>query len=114
MSQPNLIHDLTNSLRSYKTQLDSANQQLAHLERQGKIAELTAKEISSYPTEEVWRSCGRTFILQDKSTYMTDLEHDENIIKDQKKNMTIKQKYLETSVEKVVDNLKQFIDKDSK
>ncbi|CAB4254709.1 similar to Saccharomyces cerevisiae YJL179W PFD1 Subunit of heterohexameric prefoldin, which binds cytosolic chaperonin and transfers target proteins to it [Maudiozyma barnettii] len=113
MSQPNLIRDLTNSLRSYKTQLDSANQQLAHLEKQEKIAQLTAKELDSYPTEEVWRSCGRTFILQDKSKYMADLEHDEGIINDQKKNLTIKQKYLETSVEKVVDNLKQFVEKES-
>lgn len=111
MSQPNLITELSNTLRSYKAQLDTVTQQLTQLQRQEKLAQLTTKELESYPTDQVWRSCGKTFILQDKSKYINDLSHDEGIIKDQKKNLEIKQNYLQTSVEKTVDNLKAFMEK---
>ena len=111
MSNTSALADVANSLRSYRSQLGSVNQQLAHLENQEKIAQLTSKELGSYPNDHVWRSCGRSFILQDKSKYISDLEHDEGIIKDQKKNLAIKQNYLETSVDKARDTLKALVEK---
>lgn len=111
MSTQQLVQEMTSSLRISQGQLDSVNQQLAHIRRQEQLAQITAKELSSYPTNEVWRSCGKTFILQGKDKYMKDLSHDESILKDQKKNLEIKQDYLQTSVEKTVQNLKEVLQK---
>lgn len=88
MSQ--IAQEMTVSLRNARTQLDMVNQQLAYLDRQEKLAELTKKELESYPTDKVWRSCGKSFILQDKSKYVNDLSHDETVLLDQRKTLKIK------------------------
>lgn len=109
MSVPPVVEEMTNSLRTNRLQLDSVNQQLFHLERQDKLAKLTEQELNTYPVENVWRSCGKAFILQDKSEYLDDLHQDEKLLKDQLKNLKIRQNYLETSVQTTVDNLKKVI-----
>ncbi|CCF58766.1 hypothetical protein KAFR_0F01690 [Kazachstania africana CBS 2517] len=111
MSAPQLAQEMAASLRSSKNELSSVNQQLAHLQRQEKLAQVTTKELESYPTEKVWRSCGKTFILQDKRRYLDDLSHDEGVLKEQRKNLEIKQNYLNTSVEKTMDNLRELMKK---
>ncbi|CCK69343.1 prefolding complex chaperone subunit KNAG_0C02320 [Huiozyma naganishii CBS 8797] len=111
MTTPQLMQEMTASLRSYKVQLDTVNQQLFHIERQDKLAAVTAKELNSYPTDHVWRSCGRAFILQEKDKYVADLSSGEAALKEQMKNLKIKQNYLETSVEKTVGNLKKVLGK---
>ena len=107
MSQ--IAQEMTVSLRNARTQLDMVNQQLAYLDRQEKLAELTKKELESYPTDKEWRSCGKSFILQDKSKYVNDLSHDETVLLDQRKTLKIKKNYLETTVEKTIDNLKALM-----
>ncbi|CAI4044305.1 hypothetical protein SUVZ_10G0300 [Saccharomyces uvarum] len=107
MSQ--IAQEMTASLRNSRTQLDMVNQQLAYLDRQEKLAELTKKELESYPTDKLWRSCGKSFILQEKSKYVNDLSHDENVLLEQRKTLKIKQNYLETTVEKTIDNLKAMM-----
>ncbi|QHS74085.1 prefolding complex chaperone subunit [Saccharomyces paradoxus] len=107
MSQ--IAQEMTVSLRNARTQLDMVNQQLAYLDRQEKLAELTKKELESYPTDKVWRSCGKSFILQEKSKYVSDLSHDETVLLDQRKTLKIKKNYLETTVEKTIDNLKALM-----
>ncbi|CAL9731796.1 prefoldin subunit 1 [Monosporozyma unispora] len=111
MSAPDIFNEMTNSLRNSRTQLDVVNQQLMHLERQDKLAQVTEKELDSYPVENVWRSCGKAFILQDKSQYISDLREDETALKEQMENLKIKQNYLETSVEKTVANMKKVLEK---
>ncbi|CAI1506883.1 hypothetical protein SEUBUCD646_0J00410 [Saccharomyces eubayanus] len=107
MSQ--IAQEMTASLRNSRTQLDMVNQQLAYLDRQEKLAELTKKELESYPTDKLWRSCGKSFILQEKAKYVNDLSHDENVLLEQRKTLKIKQNYLETSVEKTIENLKAMM-----
>ena len=109
MSNLPIVQELTLNLRNSKFQLESVNQQLALLQRQEKLAEVTTKELDSYPNDKIWRSCGKTFILQDKSKYISDLNHDETVLKEQKKALDIKQKYLETTIEKTVDGLKAIL-----
>ncbi|CCD23068.1 prefolding complex chaperone subunit NDAI_0B00340 [Naumovozyma dairenensis CBS 421] len=109
MSSSSLIQEMTTTLRTSKGQLDVVNQQLSHLERQEKIAQVTTKELDSYPNDDVWRSCGKAFVLQKKNEYIKDLNHDENLLKDQKKALEIKQNYLKTTVEKTVDGLKAVL-----
>lgn len=109
MSTPQIVEEMTNSLRTNKLQLDSVNQQLFHLERQDKLATITEQELNSYPVEKVWRSCGKAFILQEKSEYLNDLHVDEQLLKDQLNNLKIRQNYLETSVQNTVDNLKKAL-----
>lgn len=110
MSNTPLIQELTTNLRSSKAQLQSVNQQLSLLERQEKLARLTTEELSNYPTQNVWRSCGKAFVLQDKSKYIDDLKHDETVVQEQTKALKIKKNYLETTVEKIVDNLRAVIE----
>ncbi|KAK5782230.1 prefolding complex chaperone subunit PWA37_005225 [Arxiozyma heterogenica] len=111
MSTPDLFNEMSNNLRDSKTQLEAVNQQLLHLERQDKITQVTEKELESYPVDIVWRSCGKAFILQKKSLYIKDLREDENVLREQMKNLKIKQNYLETSVEKTVANMKKVLEK---
>lgn len=75
------------------------------------LAKVTTSELESYPTDQVWRSCGKAFVLQDKSKYVQDLKHDETLLKDQTKALRIKKNYLETTVEKLVMNLKASLEK---
>ncbi|QLG75033.1 hypothetical protein HG535_0H03600 [Zygotorulaspora mrakii] len=111
MSVSPIIQELTSNLRSSKAQLNVVTQQLDRLERQDMLAKVTATELESYPVDKVWRSCGKAFILQDKSKYVDDLKHDEVIVKDQSKALLIKKNYLETTVEKIVMNLRAALAK---
>lgn len=106
MSTHPLLQELTTNLRSSKVQLQQVDQQLALLERQEKLARLVTEELKSYKTDQVWRSCGKAFVLQDKSKYVEDLRHDEDVVKEQSKALEIRKNYLETTVEKIVDNLR--------
>lgn len=106
MSNLPIIQELTTNLRSSKAQLQSVEQQLALLERQEKLAKVVTEELKSYGTDKVWRSCGKAFVLQDKSKYVNDLKHDETVVKEQTKTLEIRKNYLETTVEKIVDNLR--------
>ncbi|QLL30379.1 hypothetical protein HG536_0A01960 [Torulaspora globosa] len=110
MSATPFIQELTANLRASKAQLQSVEQQLGLLERQEKLAKLTTQELATYPTDKVWRSCGKAFILQEKSKYIDDLKHDQSVVQEQTKTLKIKKNYLETTVEKTVDNLKAAIE----
>lgn len=106
-----LVQELATNLRASKAQLNSVNQQLALLERQEKLAKVTTKEIESYPIDKVWRGCGKAFVLQDKSKYIDDLGHDVSAVAEQTKALKIKQNYLETTIDKIVQNLKAMMEK---
>lgn len=108
MSQLPLHQELLDGLRNYTTQLNSVKQQLSFLDRQRSILQVTASEVSSYPTDKVWRSCGKAFILQDKQRFLDDLKEQERNTVEQEKNLTIKQNYLQTSLEKATDKLKSI------
>ena len=111
MSTPEVFKEMSNNLRDSKTQLEVVNQQLSHLERQDKIAQVTEKELELYPVDNIWRSCGKAFVLQKKSQYIEDLHEDESVLREQMKNLKIKQNYLETSVEKTVASMKKVLEK---
>lgn len=111
MSNVPFMQELATNLRSSRAQLQTVDQQLNMLARQEKLAQVTTEELKSYPTDKVWRSCGKAFVLQDKSKYVDDLKHDETILKEQIKTLGIKKNYLETTIEKIVENLKNTIEK---
>ncbi|SCU99569.1 LAME_0G03862g1_1 [Lachancea meyersii CBS 8951] len=106
----NIVQEMASSLRSSRAQLDVVNVQLAQLDRQKKLAKLTAQELDSYPVGKVWRSCGKAFVLQDRSTYTGDLASDEKQVEEQMKALKIKQNYLQTTVENTVESLKRVMD----
>ncbi len=101
--------EMATTLRMNKGQLEIVEQQLSQLERQQKFAQATAKELESYPTETVWRSCGRAFVLQDKDSYIKDLGTDEKTLEEQAKALRIKKNYLDVSIEKTVAGLKSMM-----
>lgn len=106
-----LAQELATNLRSSKAQLNTVNQQLLMLERQDKLAQVTTNELESYPVNKVWRGLGKAFVLQDKSKYVKDLNHDAGIVEEQNKALKVKQHYLETTIEKIVENLKALMEK---
>ncbi|SCV00913.1 LAMI_0G08108g1_1 [Lachancea mirantina] len=108
MSQ-NILQEMASSLRSSKAQLEVVNMQLSRLERQQKLASVTAKELESYPVENVWRSCGKMFMFQDKAKYVTELSQDEKSVEEQIKAMKIKQHYLQTTVDNTVESLRRVV-----
>ncbi|CUS24710.1 LAQU0S18e02498g1_1 [Lachancea quebecensis] len=108
MSQ-NIVQEMAAALRSSRAQLEVVNMQLAQLDRQKKLAQLTAKELESYPVEKVWRSCGKAFVLQDRTKYTADLESDEKLVDEQAKALKIKQNYLQTTVENTVESMRRVI-----
>lgn len=97
------------SLRTSKAQLEVVNSQLGQLDRQRKLAQLTAQELESYPVEKVWRSCGKAFVLQDRAQYTADLSSDEKLVEEQAKALKIKQNYLQTTVENTVESLRRVV-----
>ncbi|EDO18992.1 hypothetical protein Kpol_2002p63 [Vanderwaltozyma polyspora DSM 70294] len=109
MSNQQIAQELTTNLRNVKIQLDTVSQQLMHLETQEKLAEVTTKELESYPNDQIWKACGKAFVLQDKSKYVTDLKEDVGTLKEQKKALNIKRDYLDTTLEKTVDGLKAIM-----
>ncbi|SCU97026.1 LADA_0H04016g1_1 [Lachancea dasiensis] len=109
MSQ-NIVQEMASSLRSSKAQLEVVNRQLAQLDRQKKLAQVTAKELETYPVGKVWRSCGKAFVLQDRSTYTKDLGSDEKLVEEQLKSLKIKQHYLQTTVDNTVESLRRVIE----
>ncbi|SCV03387.1 LANO_0G03840g1_1 [Lachancea nothofagi CBS 11611] len=106
----NIVQEMAASLRSSKAQLEVVNAQLLQLDRQKKLAQVTAKELDSYPVEQVWRSCGKAFVLQDRSKYTEDLGSDEKLVEEQLKSMKIKQNYLQTTVDNTVESIRRVIE----
>lgn len=109
-SQPqDIVREMANALRSSRAQLDMTVAQLDQLERQKKLAEVTIKELGGYDNEKVWRSCGRMFLQQPKSSYVNDLTHDESVLKEQMKNLEQKRHYLQTTVDNTVESLRRVV-----
>lgn len=109
-SQPqDIVKEMANSLRNSRSQLDMTLAQLEQLQRQKKIAKLTGKELGNYGNEQVWRSCGKMFIRQEKQAYTADLNHDERILDEQIKALEQKRHYLQTTVDNTVESLRRVI-----
>ncbi|AET41411.1 prefolding complex chaperone subunit Ecym_8120 [Eremothecium cymbalariae DBVPG len=105
----NSIQEIAAGLRSNKAQLELVITQLNQLQRQKLLAQVTAKELSSYPVGDVWRSCGKMFITQDKQEYTEQLTKQEKTINDQIKALMIKKNYIETTLNNAMDVLRKSV-----
>ena len=109
-SQPqDIVKEMANPLRNSRSQLDMTLTQLEQLQRQRKIAEVTGKELNNYENDKVWRSCGKMFLQEDKSSYISDLSHDEKLLDEQIKTLEQKRHYLQTTVDNTVESLRRVI-----
>lgn len=110
ISKPGM-QEIFNTLRDTNLQLGIVKKQLSELERQKQLAQVTSQELVSYPVDKVWKSCGKTFLLQDKQIYVNDLSHNIRAIDEQVKNLEIKKNYLQTTADNATAHIKNALEK---
>ncbi|AGO12219.1 AaceriAEL139Wp [[Ashbya] aceris (nom. inval.)] len=104
-----LIQEIAAGLRNSKGQLEMVMAQLTQLQRQKQLAQVTAKELGSYPVDQVWRSCGKMFLVESKTDYTQQLDADAKTIEEQIKALEVKKHYLETTVQNSIEALKKAV-----
>ncbi|KAH3899666.1 related to Prefoldin subunit 1 [Saccharomycodes ludwigii] len=109
MSDPKMLQEIINNLKQSKQQLQIVESQIISLESQKKLANQTLQELKNYDKNELWRGCGRMYMLQDKSKYENSLKTDTKSIDDHVKALNIKKNYLNVSIENAIKHLKPHV-----
>lgn len=108
-SNDRLIEEIATEVRNGKTQLELVLNQLNQLNRQKQIAKVTSDDLKSYPGDNIWRSCGRMFLLQKKNSYTDELASDLLSIDEQSRALDVKKQYLEVTVNNGLEALKKAV-----
>ncbi|AMD20345.1 HDL399Wp [Eremothecium sinecaudum] len=108
-SNDKLIQEIAAGVRSAKAELDLVVAHLNQMQSRKELAQITSKELASYPVDDIWRSCGKMFMLQKKDTYTEELKKDETAIDGQISALKVKKHYLETTAHNAMEALQKAV-----
>ncbi|CAI5758950.1 unnamed protein product [Candida verbasci] len=108
-----VLLEMDNQLNKSRAELNMVNLQIDKVNTNLKIIESTKSRLSTLcePKERVWQGIGKAFFENDVNSYLSDLNDDEKEYKDTKKNLTIKQDYLKTTLDKTIDSMTNIVGK---
>lgn len=108
-----LLIEMDNQLNSSRAELTMCNLQIDRVDTNLNLIQLTSKSLKSLcntsENEAVWQGIGKAFVKNDVNTYLKDMSKDEKEFQDNKENLKKKQNYLETTLEKTLENMTQVV-----
>lgn len=105
------MQELVASHQQYRAQLDATLGSLGALNREVSVLQATEKELQSSATDgsPVWRGVGKMFLATPVDEYTAQLQQQQREAKERQAALSKKKDYLEVSVQKVQDSLKQIV-----
>ncbi|RCK55569.1 Prefoldin subunit 1 [Candida viswanathii] len=106
-----VLIEMDNQLNQSRAELSMVNLQLDRANTNLKIIETTKTKLNDIckPSDRVWQGCGKAFLAKDVKTYLGDLDNDQKEYQDTKKSLTIKQEYLQTTLEKTLEGMTNIV-----
>ncbi|EDK37060.2 hypothetical protein PGUG_01158 [Meyerozyma guilliermondii ATCC 6260] len=108
-----LLMEMDSQLNKSRAELSMCNLQLERTVTNLNIIQKTQKDLSGLckNNEGVWEGVGKTFVQVPVSDYLQTIEADEKEFTDSKSSLEKKKAYLETTLEKTIDNMTQLVGK---
>lgn len=108
-----LLMEMDNQLNKSQAELSIVNLQLGRVDTNLKLIEHTRKQIARHceKDETVWQGIGKAFVGRPTGSYLKEMDADESQFKETKSGLEKKKVYLETTVEKTADNMRQLVGK---
>lgn len=110
-----LLIEMDNQLNKTQAELSMCNLQLDRVTTNLSLIKSTSSSLNNLcdvsGREKVYQGVGKAFIQKDVKTYLDEIKEDEKGFLDNKKNLELKKNYLDTTLEKTVENMKQIVGK---
>lgn len=110
-----LLMEMDNQLNKSKAELSMCSLQLNRVNTNLNMITQTNKALSSVcdtkANETVWKGIGKAFIKTDVNDYLEEISKDKTEFMDSKKSLETKKHYLETTLEKTIDNMTRIVGK---
>lgn len=108
-----LLLEMDNQLNISRAELSMCNLQLDRVNTNLNLIHLTTSSLNKLcntkDNETVWQGVGKAFVKNDVNSYLKEMSTDEKDFKESKENLSKKQHYLETTLEKTLENMTQIV-----
>lgn len=113
-----VLLEMDNQLNKSQAELSMVNLQLDRAMTNLTIIDTTKSKLNkicnTQSNEKVWQCCGKAFIGTNVNNYLNQLDKDTKEYQDSKKNLIIKQNYLQTTLQKTVEGMTNIVGGDKK
>ncbi|AOW25915.1 prefoldin subunit 1 [Candida albicans L26] len=113
-----VLLEMDNQLNKSQAELSMVNLQLDRAMTNLTIIDTTKTKLNkicnTQSNEKVWQGCGKAFIGTNVNNYLNQLDKDTKEYQDSKKNLIIKQNYLQTTLQKTVEGMTNIVGGDKK
>lgn len=108
-----MLIEMDNQLNKSRAELSMCNVQMDRVDTNIKIIDSTTSKLNKLttPGETVWQGVGKAFLLTNVDTYKTKIGKDKENFKETQSSLDKKKHYLETTLEKTIDNMTEIVGK---
>ncbi|KAF3990407.1 hypothetical protein FT663_02148 [Candidozyma haemuli var. vulneris] len=105
-----LLVEMDNQLNKSRAELNMCNVQLERVNTNVKIIDSTTGKLKKLtnPGDNVWQGVGKAFVMRDVDSYVDKIGKDKKEFLETQDSLKKKQNYLETTLEKTIDNMAQI------
>lgn len=108
-----LLIEMDNQLNVSRAELSMCNLQLDRVNTNLNLIQLTNKSLNKVcntkDNEAVWQGIGKAFVKNDVNSYLKEMAQDEKEFNESKENLSKKKNYLETTLDKTLENMTQIV-----
>lgn len=108
-----LLIEMDNQLNVSRAELSMCNLQLDRVNTNLNLIQLTNKSLNKVcntkVNEAVWQGIGKAFVKNDVNSYLKEMAQDEKEFNESKENLSKKKNYLETTLDKTLENMTQIV-----
>lgn len=108
-----LLIEMDNQLNVSRAELSMCNLQLDRVNTNLNLIQLTNKSLNKVcntkDNEAVWQGIGKAFVKNDVNSYLKEMSQDEKEFNESKVNLSKKKNYLETTLDKTLENMTQIV-----
>lgn len=108
-----LLIEMDNQLNVSRAELSMCNLQFDRVNTNLNLIQLTTKSLNKLcnteDNEAVWQGIGKAFVKNDVNTYLKDMSQDEKEFNESKENLSKKKNYLETTLDKTLENMTRIV-----
>lgn len=108
-----LLIEMDNQLNVSRAELSMCNLQLDRVNTNLNLIQLTNKSLNKVcntkNNEAVWQGIGKAFVKNDVNSYLKEMAQDEKEFNESKENLSKKKNYLETTLDKTLENMTQIV-----
>lgn len=104
---------MDNQLNKSRAELSMCNVQMDRVDTNLSIIDSTTRKLSGLtsPGENVWQGVGKAFLMTNVDSYKAKMAADKKEFQETRSSLDKKKHYLETTLEKTIDNMTEIVGK---